>query len=115
MIVKDEKKEVSGVKAVFERMPHVFNADAASGLDVTFQFNISGEGGDNWYAEIKNGACKVEAGTYPNPTSTIKMEAADFLDMIGGKLNAMQAFMSGKLKVEGDLMKSQLIQKLFKF
>jgi putative sterol carrier protein len=27
----------------------------------------------------------------------------------------MQAFMSGKLKVEGDLMKSQLIQKFFKF
>jgi NAD(P)-dependent dehydrogenase (short-subunit alcohol dehydrogenase family)/acyl dehydratase/putative sterol carrier protein len=115
MIVKDEKKEVSGVKAVFERMPHVFNADAASGVDVTFQFMLSGEGGENWYAEIKSGACKVEPGTHASPTSTIKMDAADFLDMIGGKLNAMQAFMSGKLKVEGDLMKSQLIQKFFKF
>jgi NAD(P)-dependent dehydrogenase (short-subunit alcohol dehydrogenase family)/putative sterol carrier protein len=115
MIVKDEKKEGSGVKAVFERMPYVFNADAASGMDVTFQFSLSGEGGDNWYAEIKSGACKVEPGIHANPTSTIKMEAADFLDMIGGKLNAMQAFMSGKLKVEGDLMKAQLIQKFFKF
>jgi putative sterol carrier protein len=115
IIVKDEKKEVSGVKAVFERMPHVFNADAASGVDVTFQFMLSGEGGDNWYAEIKSGTCKVEPGTHASPTSTIKMDAADFLDMIGGKLNAMQAFMSGKLKVEGDLMKSQLIQKFFKF
>jgi putative sterol carrier protein len=76
---------------------------------------LSGEGGDNWYAEIKSGTCKVEPGTHASPTSTIKMDAADFLDMIGGKLNAMQAFMSGKLKVEGDLMKSQLIQKFFKF
>jgi putative sterol carrier protein len=115
MIVSDEKKEVSGVRTVFERMPHVFNADAASGVDVTFQFTLSGEGGENWYAEVKNGACKVEPGTHASPTSTIKMDAADFLDMIGGKLNAMQAFMSGKLKVEGDLMKSQLIQKFFKF
>jgi NAD(P)-dependent dehydrogenase (short-subunit alcohol dehydrogenase family)/putative sterol carrier protein/acyl dehydratase len=115
MIVKDENKELSGVKAVFEKMPHVFNADAASGVDVTFQFSLSGEGGDNWFAEIKSGTCKVEPGTHANPTSTIKMDAADFLDMIGGKLNAMQAFMSGKLKVEGDLMKAQLISKFFKF
>ena len=35
--------------------------------------------------------------------------------MISGKLNAMQAYTSGKLKIQGDLMKSQLIQKLFKF
>jgi putative sterol carrier protein len=39
----------------------------------------------------------------------------DFVAMIGGKLNAMQAYTSGKLKIEGDLMKSQLIEKLFKF
>jgi len=32
-----------------------------------------------------------------------------------GRLNAMSAFTSGKLKIEGDLMKSQLIEKLFKF
>jgi putative sterol carrier protein len=35
--------------------------------------------------------------------------------MIEGKLNAMSAYTSGKLKIEGDLMKSQLIEKLFKF
>jgi putative sterol carrier protein len=34
--------------------------------------------------------------------------------MITGKLNAMQAYTTGKLKIEGDLMKSQLIEKLFK-
>jgi putative sterol carrier protein len=39
----------------------------------------------------------------------------DFVKMIQGQLNAMSAYTSGKLKVEGDLMKSQLIQKLFKF
>ena len=108
-------KGLSSVKTVFENMPKVFNADAASGMDVTFQFSLSGEGGSDWYAEVKGGTCKVQAGIYSNPTSTIKMDAADFLDMIGGTLSAMQAFMSGKLKVEGDIMKAQLIGKLFKF
>ena len=41
--------------------------------------------------------------------------AADFLAMMGGKLPAMQAFTTGKLKISGDVMKSQLLDKLFKF
>jgi putative sterol carrier protein len=43
------------------------------------------------------------------------MEGTDFLDMMNGKLPAMQAYTSGKLKIGGDIMKSQLIEKLFKF
>jgi putative sterol carrier protein len=38
----------------------------------------------------------------------------DFRDMMTGKLPAMQAYTSGKLQIEGDIMKSQLIEKLFK-
>jgi putative sterol carrier protein len=113
--VDAEIGELSMVKAIFEKMPSIFNADAAKGVDATFQFNISGEGGGDWYAEVKGGACKVEAGVHPNPTTTIKMDAPDFVDMINGKLPAMQAFTSGKLKIGGDIMKSQLITRLFKF
>ena len=111
----DTGKGLSNVKAIFEKMPGVFNADAASGVDVTFQFSISGEGGGDWYVEIKERTCKVEAGVCSHHTCTIKMDAADFLDMISGTLPAMHAFTSGKLKLSGDLMKSQLIGKLFKF
>jgi len=113
--VDAEIGELSMVKAIFEKMPSIFDADAAKGVEATFQFNIPGEGGGDWYAEVKGGACKVEAGVHPNPTSTIKMDAADFVDMINGKLSAMQAFTSGKLKIGGDIMKSQLITRLFKF
>jgi putative sterol carrier protein len=34
---------------------------------------------------------------------------------MSGKLNPMSAYTSGKLKIEGDIMKSQLIEKLFTF
>jgi NAD(P)-dependent dehydrogenase (short-subunit alcohol dehydrogenase family)/acyl dehydratase/putative sterol carrier protein len=111
----DTGKGLANVKAIFEKMPGVFNADAASGVDVTFQFSISGEGGGDWHVEIKERTCKVAAGVCSHPTCTIKMDAADFLDMIRGTLPAMHAFTSGKLKISGDLMKSQLIGKLFKF
>ena len=64
---------------------------------------------------MKDGACKVEAGKTEKPTTTIKMADEDFLKLIAGKIDGMQAYSSGKLKVEGDIMKSQLIGRLFKF
>ena len=70
--VDAERGELSMVKAIFEKMPSIFNADAAKGVDATFQFNITGEGGGDWYAEVKAETCKVEAGVHPNPTTTHK-------------------------------------------
>ncbi len=104
-----------GVQAVFGRMPEFFQADAAGGVNVVFQFNISGPDGGDWHVTVKDNACTVEAGAHAKPTTTLKMADADFLALIAGKLPAMQAFTTGKLKIEGDLMKSQLVEKLFKF
>ncbi len=96
-------------------MPASFVADAAAGVDVIFQYIISGEGGGDWYSVIKDETCTVEAGAHEKPGCTLNMDSGDFLDMMNGKLPAMQAYTSGKLKLEGDIMKSQLIEKLFKF
>ncbi|MCK9231726.1 MAG: SDR family NAD(P)-dependent oxidoreductase [Syntrophales bacterium] len=103
------------VKGIFEKMPSAFNAAAAAGKDVTFQFNISGPTGGDWAVVIKDGACQVTAGTVDKPTTTIGMADTDFIDLIAGRLDGMKAFSAGKLKVGGDMMKSQLIGKLFKF
>jgi putative sterol carrier protein len=103
------------VRKVFERIPEVFRAEKASGLDVVFQFAIGGGGGGTWHVKVKDQKCEVKEGAHEKPTTTIKMGDEDFVKMIEGKLNAMSAYTSGKLKIEGDLMKSQLIEKLFKF
>ena len=101
------------VKDVFDRMPETFNPDAAKGVDVVFQYAISGSDGGDWTVTVKDGACEVAAGKAEKPTCTLKMADGDFLDMISGKLDPMKAFTSGKLKIDGDVMKSQLIGKLF--
>lgn len=103
------------VKGVFAKMPEFFDAAAAAGKDVTFQFLISGGGGGEWFAAIKDGACHIEPGKAENPTTTIIMADEDFIRLITGELDGMKAWTAGKLKVEGDLMKSQLIGRLFKF
>ena len=55
----------------------------------------------------------IEAGKHEKPICTLEMGDQDFLALMSGKLPAMQAYTSGKLKIEGDIIKSQLIEKLF--
>jgi len=105
----------AAVAGVFDAMPQAFVAEAAAGVDIVFQYHISGDGGGDWFSTIQGGSCRVDAGTHEKPGCTLKMSDSDFLDLMNGKLPAMQAYTSGKLKIEGDIMKSQLIEKLFKF
>ena len=101
------------VEACFAGMRDTFNAEAAEGVHVVFQFSISGKGGGEWNCVIKEKTCTIEAGVHDQPNCTLKMTDNDFLDMMTGKLPAMQAYTSGKLQIEGDILKSQLIEKLF--
>jgi NAD(P)-dependent dehydrogenase (short-subunit alcohol dehydrogenase family)/acyl dehydratase/putative sterol carrier protein len=115
-----QREEVAGngpasVGAVFDNLLDAFQPEAAAGVDVVFQFRISGSEGGDWYTIIKDGACTVEAGIHDKPTTTLKMSDQDFLKYVSGQLPAMQAYSAGKLKIEGDLMKSQLVEKLFRF
>ncbi|MBI9082456.1 MAG: SDR family NAD(P)-dependent oxidoreductase [Desulfobacterales bacterium] len=102
------------VADIFGSLADSFKPEAATGVDVVFQYHISGDGGGDWYTAIQNSTCTVEAGKHDKPSCTLKMDAGDFTAMMTGKLPAMQAYTSGKLLIEGDIMKSQLIEKLFK-
>jgi len=100
------------VAAIFEGMPEAFQADKAAGVEAVFQYCITGAG--DWQVTVQDQQCQVTTGKADNPTCTLIIGAGDFADMIGGRLDPMQAFTSGKLKIEGDVMKSQLIGQLFK-
>ena len=103
------------VQAVIDAMPTAFQKDKAAGVDVTFLFQISGPQGGEWSVKIKDGTCEAQAGTHGTPTTTIIMKDEDLLAWMNRKLNAMQAYTAGKIKIKGDLMKSQLVEKLFAF
>ncbi len=114
----EAKAEAGGdaaeVAAIFDKMPAAFQADKAAGVDAIFQYVIAGPGGGEWTVAVKDGKCTVEKGKAAKATCTLKIAAADFVRMIKGELPPMQAFTSGKLAIDGDVMKSQLIGKLFK-
>jgi len=111
----DAAQGLETVSTIFDAMPNAFVKDAAADVDVIFQFIITGGDSGDWYCVVKDGACNVNSGTHEKPVCTLKMADHDFLNMMNGVLPPMQAYTSGKLIISGDIMKSQLIEKLFKF
>jgi putative sterol carrier protein len=94
---------MADLQAIFDAMPERFQPGKAGDLDLGIQFDITGDGGGKWYAHIKDGAIDVERGIIDAPAATLKMDADEFAKMSNGELNPMMAFMSGKIKVDGDL------------
>jgi putative sterol carrier protein len=99
---------------VFEGMRSSFNPQKAGAQQATVQYELTHpEGTSNYTMRIADGRCEVERGVAESPRVSIKMGVGDFVRLITGKLNGMQAFMTGKLKVSGDLFFAQTFQSWF--
>ncbi|HLW69542.1 MAG TPA: SCP2 sterol-binding domain-containing protein [Candidatus Binataceae bacterium] len=98
---------------VFDNMAGRLNKDAAKGLNAVYQFDLSGDGGGKWTVLINNEQCQVQSGAHASPNITLSMAANDYLDMVNGKLNGQMAFMTGKLKIAGDMGLALKLQSLF--
>jgi putative sterol carrier protein len=66
-----------------------------------------------FYFTVANEAIDVQPGKHSSPNITITMKESDYLDMINGKLNGQMAFMTGKLKIAGDMGLALKLQNLF--
>lgn len=104
---------MSQIKELFEKLPSVFKADKAKGLNLVFQYDITGEGGGKWHVIVNDGKCEVKEGTHPSPSVTLMMDSSTYLAMAERKLTGMQAYMSGKLKISGNIMLAQKFAELF--
>ena len=91
------------IQQVFQQMPTSFQAAKAGNINASVQFNLTGEGGGTWTVKMANGKCEVKDGAAESPTATVSAAAADYLALARGELNAMSAFMSGKIKIAGDM------------
>eukprot|EP00435_Cladocopium_sp_Y103_P061169 s423_g22.t2 len=78
-----------------------------------FQFIISDAGPEGKFVlDLKNGSGAAKAGEEAGADCTITMADADLVAMAEGKLNGMQAFMGGKLKIKGNMMLAQKLQSI---
>ena len=103
------------VREVFEKqMPERLKSkpDVVSKINAIYQFNIGGPGGGTWPVDCTHPGGKVQAGPVPNARCTVAATDQHFLDIVSGKLNPQMAFMSGKLKIQGDMGLAMKLQQI---
>lgn len=97
----------------FETMVNIFNPAAAGSMNKTLQWNITGDEAGKYALKIANGTCELIPGGVEKPDMAITVADKDWLAIADGKLDAMNAFATGKLKLAGDMMLAMKIQQLF--
>ena len=102
------------VEKLMSKMPEAFIPEKAAGLNAVIQFNFTGAEPGSWNAAIKDGTVKVEQGVHASPTMTLNADSADYVKIFTGELDPMQAFMQGKLKLQGDLNLAMKMSQFFK-
>jgi putative sterol carrier protein len=103
------------VKDIFERhLPGRLQAkpDVVAKINAVYQFNISGPEGGSWSVDCTAPGGKVVAGTDPGARCTVAATDRDFLGIVNGKLNPQMAFMSGKLRIQGDMGLAMKLQQI---
>lgn len=103
---------MSQVDQIVEQIPAAFNSEAAEGIDATVQYNAS----TPFYLVIKDGNCAVTKGTADAPDLTLETDnEEDMVAMMTGELDGVNAFMTGKLRMDGDLMLAQRLLAAFDY
>lgn len=102
---------MASVAEIIKTMNSKFNAAAAAGLDLIFQFNI--EDGETYHLIVKDGTCSVAQGANDDANVTLIMNSETLAGIVSGDTDGMMAFMSGQLRVEGDMMLATKLGELF--
>lgn len=91
-------------KEFFEKvLPGKFNPAKAGSLDAVIQMNVAGNNGGDWTIIVKNQKMEIKEGNHASPSISVKMTDDDFVDLVNGKLNAISAFISGKIQFKGSM------------
>ena len=91
------------VSTFFASLPGRIDKEGIKDEFCTLQFNISGDPNGNWHLVLDKGEASAHPGEAVNPTVTVAMEAQDFFSLLEGKLSGQAAFLTGKLRVQGDM------------
>ncbi len=101
------------VEDIFNSMQERFRPEGAKDLDTVFGYDIKGEG--KWKLTVKDNKIKIEkTDDLSGSIATMQADGETFVGVNTGNVDATNAFMSGKVKVEGDMAAFGKTAKLFR-
>jgi putative sterol carrier protein len=94
----------------FEALPSRVDPERITGMNNTYVFDIEGAG--IWTVAIADGAVTVNEGA-GDADCTFSASEETFEKITSGEQNATTAYMTGKLKIKGDMGAAMKLQKIF--
>ncbi len=102
----------TALETIFEGMKSALNPDKAQDCVVGYAITEDGKT-HNYVVTVRDKQAAVEKREPTDARVTIGLSLADFLRLVAGDLDGMQAFMQGKLKLQGDMMFAQQVPQMF--
>ncbi len=99
------------VQEFFETLASRADTSKTEGMNNSYAFDIEGAG--QWTVKVADGSVSVEDGLEEGADCTISASQEIFQKIIAGEQNPTSAYMTGKLKLKGDMGAAMKLQKLF--
>jgi hypothetical protein len=102
---------------IFRQMPGFVNPALARTLDTAVEWRINGTPGsspDVYQVVLEGGRCTVTRKPRKPPVLTLTMGTVDFLRLASGAKKGPELYMSGRLRIEGDLMVAARLPQFFR-
>ena len=97
-------------KEFFDGLESSVDQTKLAGVNNSYLFDIEGEG--QWLVDVRDGNLTVNEGG-GDADVTITSSAETFEQIRSGEQNPTTAYMTGKLKIKGDMGAAMKLQKLF--
>src|SRR3989440_3429729 len=101
---------MTGVKEFFDGLESRADASKTAGMTNSYLFDIDGAG--KWTVDVADGKVSVSEGG-DSADAVISASEETFRKIANGEQNPTSAYMTGKLKVKGDMGAAMKLQKLF--
>jgi putative sterol carrier protein len=99
------------VQEFFDALPERVDPAKTAGMNNSYVFDVEGAG--TWTVKVVDGAVEVSEGATEDADCTITASEETFAKIVAGESNATSAYMTGKLKIAGDMGAALKLQKLF--
>jgi len=104
------------ISPIFDSIKALLNPDIVQRIGGIYVFQLKGKEPGTWFLDLKNGGGATGPGDagVAKPDVVMTMTSDNFAKMFTGKLKPTTAYMSGRLKIQGDLTLAMKLEKLMK-
>jgi putative sterol carrier protein len=99
-------------------MPKQLDAEQATGVTTAIRWDITGRADgeiDTYLLALENGRARTSKGTENDaPRLTITIDGVEFLRLVSGNLDPMQAYFKGRIQLTGDIMVAAKMAQMFR-